>query len=645
VNDDGKLAVYLVQQGIWNTPLESMPLAAGYLKSMALTDDRVRRHADIRIFNYGGGATLAHMANDLFAGGAPDVLACSVLGWNYYAFGSLAETFKQLNPGGWVVFGGPHIANQAERAFRMFPAVDVIVNGEGELVFRDLLAAHLDGTSPHALSAIAGISYTDSGRIVTTAPRQRIEDLDIIPSPVLTGAIELTDGAGRFRYDVALMETNRGCPYKCGFCYWGGAIGQRVRAFSRERLRQEAELFARLKVHTLVLCDANFGLLPIDEEFVDDLVQIKERYGYPRALDTSWAKNKSRVFYDIVGKMKRAGLRSSFTLALQTLNDEALRTMNRRNMKVNEWDDLVAWLSREGLDCYAELIWGAPGETVESFMAGYDRLARHVSRIAAYPLLLLPNTEYADKKKEYGIVAVRGDHDDFEYVLAHSTMSFEDNRRMQRFLFWTRVIADAAVLRHIWRPLRDLGGVTQSDALCKLDAWVEHTDDPAAAPLQAAAASAVTGTDNQGPAISFLYSHRGAKDLLRRWWQEAVYPLLPSLVADVLGEVFRYDLLTQPILRSPDGGGPEDRLQLVRLWGEDYYLRAGVSFRFDVPGILASLRAGTEPDLSLAPITLDLYYRTGAETVTTTTNSEQIVQFMAMTLSEVPRGPQARLPT
>src|SRR5262249_35607263 len=157
--------------------------------------------------------------------------------------------------------------------FRMFPEVDVIVNGEGELVFRDLLTAHLDGVSSQDLGDIAGISYRDQkGEVQTTPERPRLENLDIIPSPVLTGAIELTDTAGRFRYDVALMETNRGCPYKCSFCYWGGAVGQRVKAFGRERLRAELEVFGRLQVHTVALCDANFGLLPIDEEFVDDFI-------------------------------------------------------------------------------------------------------------------------------------------------------------------------------------------------------------------------------------------------------------------------------------------------------------------------------------------------------------------------------------
>ncbi|GGV57801.1 radical SAM protein [Streptomyces spectabilis] len=131
---------------------------------------------------------------------------------------------------------------------------------------------------------------------------------------------------------------------------------------------------------------------------MDDLIKIRDRYGFPRALETSWAKNKSNTFYDIVRTMKRAGLQSSFTLALQTLDDGTLSLMNRRNIKLNRWEELVTWLRGEGLECYAELIWGSPGETVESFMEGYDRLSRDVSRIAVYSMLLLPNTDYMDKK-------------------------------------------------------------------------------------------------------------------------------------------------------------------------------------------------------------------------------------------------------
>ncbi|GAA1858820.1 KedN5 family methylcobalamin-dependent radical SAM C-methyltransferase [Asanoa iriomotensis] len=624
---EAKTSVYFLQQGIWDMPLESMPLAAGSLKATALADERIRGATDFTILNYRGGVTQTQMADDLVRKGVPDVLACSVFGWNFRTFGAIAETFKQLKPDGWVVFGGTHVANQGERIFRMFPEVDVVVNGEGEFVFADILRAYLDGNSRHDLGHITGITYRGADGVpVTTATRERINDLDVIPSAVLTGAIDLTDDQGRFRYDVALMETNRGCPYKCAFCYWGGAIGQRVRAFSRERLRQEVELYAKLQVHTICLCDANFGLLKADEDFIDDLIEIRAQYGYPRALESSWAKNKSKVFYSIVKKMTQAGLKSSFTLALQSLDENVLEKMNRKNMRVNEWDDLVGWLNQQGLECYAELIWGAPGETVESFMEGYDKLSKYVSRIAVYPMLLLPNTDYSDKKQEYGIISVRGDNDDFEYVIRHNTMSPEDNDRMQRFLFWSRVIADASVLRHSWAPLRELAGITQSQVLFSLDEWVVQTDEPGAGALRDLVA---IGTATPGAAIDYLYRDPAAKRMLYRWWAEAVRPKVPAEFADFLDDVFRYDVLTQPVYHVESDPVP-DGVQVVQVGSDEYYQRPAVPFNYDLAVLMAALRAGERPAITPKPILVDLYYRMGVSAFTTTTNSEEIVHFMGV---------------
>ncbi|MDH6128357.1 KedN5 family methylcobalamin-dependent radical SAM C-methyltransferase [Kitasatospora sp. GP82] len=629
-----QLRVTLVQQGVWDMPLESMPLASGYLKAMVLQDQELSRKTSVEICNFRGRVTHGEMAGKLFHGELPDVLAFSALGWNVRAFGSLAATYRQLRPHGWVVFGGTHASCQAERLFRQYPEVDIIVNGEGELTFAELLKARLAGRASSDLDDIPGISFRRAdGTIVTTEERARIENLDIIPSPFLTGAIELLDENGCFRYDVALIETNRGCPYRCSFCYWGGAVGQRVRAFSRERLRAELELFAKLGVHSVVACDANFGMLPIDLELVEDLIEINRTYGFPRAFETSWAKNKSKVFYEIVRRMKDAGLRSSFTLALQSLSPDALDSMRRRNMKVNDWHELVQWLNREGMDCYAELIWGAPGETVESFLRGYDELSEHVSRIAVYPIMLLPNTEYSEQKDLHGIIALRGDHDDFEYVLAHRTMSFEDNAVMQRFLFWARVVAENAVLRHCWLPLRRLAGWSQSRVLTSLADWVDGTSAPEAQPLREAAARAHGGgAPAYAAAIGYLFTEPAGRTALELWWQEAVRPLLDDEERAFLDEVFRYDLLTQPVCAAEEGAhGPADaveQLPLVQLDGGAYYCREGVTLSHNVPAALALLRAGHEVDLTAQPTRIDLYFRSGALNAVRSTNHEEIVHFM-----------------
>ena len=605
-----KRLVWIVQQGVWDMPKESMPLAAGYLKATALACDDIRDEADIRILNFGGGDTVTIMAETMFAHGVPDVLAFSVFGWSYHPFGAIAETYKQIRPDGWVIFGGTHVAHQAERVFRQYPDVDIVVNTEGEFVFRDLLRAFLADRSPRELSDVGGISFSPSpGEIVTVDAPERVQDLDSIPSPFLTGAIPLTDHNGEFRYDVALMETNRGCPYRCAFCFWGGAVGQKVRTFSMDRLSAEIEVFARHKVHTIVLCDANIGLLPQDLDFVEEVIRIRNRYGYPKAVEGSWAKNKSKVFYDIVTRMKQEGMRSSFTLALQTLNDPALDLMHRRNMKVNEWEDLVAWLRTEGLDCYAELIWGSPGETVDSFFEGYDRLAKHMTRIAVYPLLLLPNTEYAQDKARFGFQTIRGENDDFEYVLGHQTMTIAENLEMKRFILWARSIAEHLVFRHIWAALRELGGLTQSTVIREMIKWFEASTDAAAARV----VSVATRVQRQPSAVPTflraLYTEPDLDALLGAWWADAIEPQVPPERAALLKEVFRYDCLTRPIY-DPPGAVPSD-LPVQMIDGEPHYRRINVPFAFDVPAILADLAAGRPVDPAPRDTTVSIGLRTG----------------------------------
>jgi radical SAM C-methyltransferase len=608
-----KRSVWLVQQGVWDMPKESMPLAVGYLKAAALADDAIRDEMELRIFNFNGGDSVTNVAEELFSQGRPDILAFSVLGWNYYAFGHLAETFKQLVPGGWVVFGGNHVANQGARVFRQFPAVDVVVNTEGEFVFRELLLAYLAGRSPHELHYITGISFpTGNGQVCTTPDRERIQDLDTVPSPFLSGAIPLTDRHGEFRYDVALIETNRGCPYKCAFCYWGGAVGQKMRSFSRARLQAELEIFAYHKVHTIVLCDSNFGMQAKDLEFMEDVIRTRERFGYPRAVEGSWAKNKSKVFYEIVRRMKAEGMQSSFTLALQTLNDSTLEQMQRRNMKLNEWEDLVHWLRREGMDCYAELIWGAPGETPESFFEGYDRLARYMTRIAVYPLLLLPNTEYANARERFGFTTVRGEHDDFEYVLSNNTMTIEQNLEMKQFILWARSMAEHLVFRHIWTPLRELAGMTQSMVVRRLLQWFDDASHPAAVRLAAVAARVRRQPSAVPTFLREFYGEPAIDDLLAAWWREVMAPDLPAAHADFLTEVFHYDCLTRPIFDMPGAGGSyQSDLEIVEVAGEQYYCRPGLRLGYDVPGILRRFQREEEWQIEPRPNEVTIYCKAG----------------------------------
>jgi radical SAM superfamily enzyme YgiQ (UPF0313 family) len=609
-----RLRICIVQQAVWRTSgRASMPLAAGYLKAMVETDPTLHGDCTVSIANFSGRESVAEIIQAVLDH-APDLLCFSVLGWNYQTFGQVATTYKQLRPDGWVIWGGNHVAYQARRVFTEWPAVDAVVNGEGEFTFRELVCAALDRQPTSALDRIGGISYrAPDGTVTTTPDRPRIDDLDVIPSPFLTGAIDLTDAAGDFAYDYALLETNRGCPYACAFCYWGGAIGQKVRSFSIDRLRAEVELLARLKAPSIVLCDANFGMLHADEAFAEICISARERFGAPHSLVTSWAKNKGRLFYRIVRSMKQHGLHSAFNLALQSLDDTVLDAMGRKNMAINNWENLAQWLRSEDLDMYAELIWGCPGETVESFLEGYDRLARHVTRIAIYPHLIMPNTRYSDERERHGLITWRTGEHDFELVLAHRTMSIADNRRMHRFLFWARVIAEHLYFRVIWGPLAQLANVTQSRVLLLLDCWIDgQVEDALALELNRLRDRAVTSLEVSSvlveEALQALYSSETAATLLTRWWREAVIPLVPSHLVAFFTELFRFDLLLLPIYpASPDAA----RLDQTVRDGTTVYLRPAERFTYAVPKIIAVMRRGETPDIVPEPALYAVTYRTG----------------------------------
>jgi radical SAM C-methyltransferase len=619
----------------------SMPLAMGYLKAIADADDTLRAELDIVIHNFGGGdGALEIVQRAILTDPAPDIVAFSVLGWNFDDFGRCARVFRDANPRGWVVFGGNHVSHQAQRTFGLHPAVDVIVNGEGELTFLDLLRARLAGVSKHDLGSIAGISFRDeAGAIVTTPDRERIRDLEIIPSPILTNTLALRDQHGRQNYDVVLLETNRGCPYKCSFCYWGGAIGQKMRQFSSERIAAELDVAGFYQIPEVVLCDSNFGMLREDEAFLDAFIKTREKHGFPRNFETSWAKNKGKVFYSIVRKMKAAEIASSFTLALQSLSSTALELMQRQNMKLNDWQDLAVWLRREGLDSYAEIIWGLPGETTESFLRGYDALAQHTSRIAIYPLLLMPNTTFSAESERFGFVRLRGARDDFDYVLSHHDMTLEDNKRMLRFVFWARVVAENQVLRYIFKPLQMLASVGQVEVLQSLDAFAdEHADDPVSVALRTCRAEMVDHMDASRVTrgIQAFYLEPRIAEWLTAWWSAKIMPRVPGELRDFFVDLLDYDVLTRPIFQSKAGAAADARLPTTTIDGREYYVREGIALRHDIPAIWRALWRDERPPIAPAPRTETLYYAAGF--ATHVDNHEFVSRYVGKTKGELERS-------
>ena len=94
---------------------------------------------------------------------------------------------------------------------------------------------------------------------------------------------------------IGLWETNRGCPFKCAFCDWGSATGDKVASFEEERLHKEIDWFSNNKIEFVFCCDANFGIKKRDIDIANYISKKKEETGYPHALSVQNTKKCNRT--------------------------------------------------------------------------------------------------------------------------------------------------------------------------------------------------------------------------------------------------------------------------------------------------------------------------------------------------------------
>jgi hypothetical protein len=431
------------------------------------------------------------------AAGSTPVLGLSCYTWNIAEFLEIARTVKTAVPQVLVVAGGPHV--QRAEDFLGSEAIDVVVLGEGEVTFTELL----DCESPAEWTDVKGLAWMEgvngSSCVVRTPERPRTTDVDRFPSAL--DVLELRDAAGRPRYRSVAYETNRGCPYRCAFCEWGtGLIGSKIYKYDHERVRRDAEKLAAGGVETYFICDANYGLFPEDESLAAHLADLKRRYGAPRTIGTSWAKNHSERVRSIVRLFHREGLLLHYHLALQTVTPKALELSNRRNMKSNDYEPIAREMAAEGIPIAAELIWGLPGETLAEFEQGLDRLLAVFPHVNIFAYTLLPGTEFFDRRDEYRIetVPVQGyGKAHGEYVVGCHTFSRAEGEeghflvtahatlvrgqilpRVLRYLAMLERGSVSAMLRHVYAGLiDDLGVCRHADGtLDKINVYERRCD-------------------------------------------------------------------------------------------------------------------------------------------------------------------------
>lgn len=354
---------------------------------------------------------------------SPSVVGFSCYLWNWEYNKMLASLVRAAFPKCLIVFGGTQVPDASDNFFVEHPYVDLLVHHEGEFVFTDIL---LESLSSHPdYTKIAGLSVRVEGtRTLKTPPSIRIRDLSVLPSPYLAGVFDFLLGKG-FVLNAS-QETNRGCPYSCTFCDWGGNTFNKVTHMEEIRLLEEFEWFGRNKVEYIFNCDANYGILPRDYDLTVKMLEVRAKHGgYPQKFRMCTAKKSNDKIFAITKLLSDSNMNKGATLSFQSMDETTLDLVKRTNIKIDKFSELMDRYREAGIATYTELILGMPGETYESSKQGIDTLLdaqADAVNLYVYVCAMLPNSEMSNPLyvAANGIKFVR-----MPVLLAHSTPEFE----------------------------------------------------------------------------------------------------------------------------------------------------------------------------------------------------------------------------
>ncbi|MFQ5654992.1 MAG: B12-binding domain-containing radical SAM protein, partial [Planctomycetota bacterium] len=329
----------------------NVPLAAGYLKANARRVGILEDGVEIEILDpieadRAGHGRLVERILSL----EPDMVGFSVYEWNAHQSFDIARTLKERRPGVVIVVGGPEIIpNSQEVHFNHHRELDVGVMGDGETTFVELVD-HYRGRGK-SLSEIAGIVYRAAdGGIHANPLRTEPESYREIESPYLLGYLD-TEAFG-----FLLMETERGCPFKCAYCNWSGT---KRNVFSFDRLKGEIDHARERGIEAVHFLDPTFNTSRNGRELLKYIRKVNEDRSMTFYANVYAELLKEPQIDDLV----EANFKH-LTAGLQSVNPVALNNINRKN-NLPKFVDRVHRLIERGIFVYIDIILGLPGDDLD----------------------------------------------------------------------------------------------------------------------------------------------------------------------------------------------------------------------------------------------------------------------------------------
>jgi len=366
------------------------------------------------------------------------LLGCIVTG--YKKVKKLAAEIRATNPEALIVVGNS-VASSIPDILLKNTEADVAVIGEGDVAIVEVLDKWI---SKKGLNDVKGIYYSNNDQIIKNPEREVISNINDIPPPIYDiFDVEEYISAQRNIIGEPLpmdrevirsfpLNTARGCPNRCTFCYHC-FIDKKYRYRSAMSIVDEIKLLKETYNINYVLLwdDLTFFSKKQISEFVD--LVLKEK------LEVSWiGAVRGNLFQEtkdieLLIKMKDAGcIRLGY--ALESADEVILKAMKKR-VSLSQFRKQKELMDTAGIASGTSIVLGYPQETPETIAKTYQ----FCLDLGIYPstgfLLPQPATPIYDWAKREGFIKDEeefllqmGDRQDLRINLTKmSNEEFEDH--------------------------------------------------------------------------------------------------------------------------------------------------------------------------------------------------------------------------
>jgi radical SAM superfamily enzyme YgiQ (UPF0313 family) len=372
----------------------NVPLAAAYLKlfanNLGLAHDYCIDILPTPLANTRGdqGLVAAILERDPWMVG----FTCYV--WNIERTLWISQELKRQRPGLRIVLGGPEIT--ADNSWVLdTPDYDFAVIGEGEQTFANLLLGVLDGDVPPVpipglyLPAPGPVRYDPARRPAFRTP---LPDLNRLGSPYLAGILDAAEEK------ILLLETTRGCVFKCKFCYYPKAYDQQY--FVGPDLIRASLAHARERgAEEVFLLDPTLNQR---KDFADLLRLLAE--GNPGRQFSYTGELRAEGITETTAGLLREANFVEVEVGLQSIDPDAMHKMDRKN-NLKAFERGVRAMLGEGISVKVDLIVGLPGDTLDSVQRGFHYLHDNAlfQNVQVFNLSILPGTDFRHEAEQLGL--------------------------------------------------------------------------------------------------------------------------------------------------------------------------------------------------------------------------------------------------